>query len=110
MKRRLDITTILKFITCAVLVGGLAMQICMLAAISARTRETADVKNEIKQLSADRDNYNVRLASFCQRSNIEERALELGMQWPTDDQIRVISMPEEYRDTSTHTAEIADAQ
>lgn len=110
MKRRLEVTTILKFLTCAVLVGGLVMQICMLATISARTKETAAVKNEIKQLSADRDNYNVRLASFCQRSNIEERALELGMQWPTDDQLRVISLPEEYRDTSTHTAEIADVQ
>lgn len=110
MKRRLDITAILRFLTCAVLAGGLVMQICMLAAISAKTKETAAVKGEITQLSADRDNYNVRLASFCQRSNIEERALELGMQWPTDDQLRVISLPEEYRDTSTHTAEIADVQ
>lgn len=110
MRRRFDIAAILRFLTCAVLVGGLVMQICMLAAISAKTRETAAVKDEITQLSADRDNYNVRLASFRQRSNIEERALELGMQWPTDDQLRVISLPEEYKDTSTHTAEIADAQ
>ena len=30
--------------------------------------------------------------------------------WPTDEQLRVISIPSEYKDTSTHTAEIADVQ
>ena len=110
MKRRRGVGGFLKILACCVLVGGLVMQICMLAAISSRTKETARVNAEIKQLSAEKDNYNVKLASFYQRANIEERAIGLGMQWPTDDQLRVISIPSEYQDTSTHTAEIADVQ
>ena len=110
MALRHDITQILKILACVVLVGGLVMQICMLAAISSRTKATAQINANIKTLSADKDNCNVRLAGFYQRGNIEERAIELGMQWPDDDQLRVISIPSEYKDTSTHTAEIADVQ
>ena len=109
MKRRFDIVSVLKTVAGIVLVGGLVMQICMLAAISSTAKKTAAVKSEIKQLSADCDNCNVQLASFRQLTNIEEQAIAMGMQWPTDDQIRVISIPSEYQDTSTHTAEIADA-
>lgn len=108
MARRRDITHFLKILTCIVLVGGLVMQICMLAAVSSRTKQTAAIRADIKKLSAERDNYDVKLAGFYQRANIEERAMALGMQWPTDDQLRVISIPAEYQDTSTHTAEIAD--
>ena len=110
MARRYDLTHFLKILACVVLVGGLVMQICMLAAISSRTKKTAEIRKDIKKLSAERDNYDVKLAGFYQRANIEERAMALGMQWPTDDQLRVISIPSEYQDTSTHTAEIADVQ
>jgi cell division protein FtsL len=110
MAHRHDITNFLKILACVVLIGGLVMQICMLAAVSSRTKATAQVNANIKQLSAEKDNYNVKLAGFYQRANIEERAMELGMQWPDNDQLRVISIPSEYKDTSTHTAEIADVQ
>jgi len=110
MARRFDLGHFLKISACVVLVGGLVMQICMLAAISSRTKKTAEIRKDIKKLSAERDNYDVKLAGFYQRANIEERAMALGMQWPTDDQLRVISIPSEYQDASTHTAEIADVQ
>ena len=110
MTRRYDITRFLKILACAVLVGGLVMQICMLAAVFSRTKVTTQVNRDIALLSAEKDNYNVKLAGFYQRANIEERAMALGMQWPDDDQLRVISIPAEYKDTSTHTAEIADVQ
>ena len=109
MKRRFSTAYILKILACTVLLGGLVMQICMMAAISSTAKETAGVRNEIKQLSADIDNCNVQLAAVKQLTNIEEQAIAMGMRWPDDDQIRVISIPSEYKDTSTHTAEIADA-
>ena len=65
MARRHDIAQILKILACVVLVGGLVMQICMLAAISSRTKATAQVNANIKTLSADKDNYNVKLARDC---------------------------------------------
>ena len=108
--RRNDLGRFLKYLACTVLIAGLVMQICMLAAISAKTKQTAAVRGDIVVLSADRDNYNVKLAGCRQRDNIEERAIALGMQWPTDEQLRVITIPEEYKGTSTHTAEIADVQ
>ena len=108
--RKNDLGRFLKYLACSVLVAGLVLQICMLAAISAKTKQTAAVRDDIVVLSADRDNYNVKLAGCMQRDNIEERAIAMGMQWPTDDQLRVITIPEEYQDTSTHTAEIADMQ
>ena len=110
MTKRHDITGLLKFVICFILIAGLVMQICMLAAVHARAKETAKINAELEYLYADRDNGNLKLAEFKQRPNIESRALELGMQWPTDEQLRVISIPSEYKDTSTHTAEIADVQ
>ena len=64
MARRHDIAQILKILACVVLVGGLVMQICMLAAISSRTKATAQVNANIKTLSADKDNYNVKLGAI----------------------------------------------
>ena len=110
MKRRHDITGLLKFLTCFVLIGGLVMQICMLAAIHGTTKETAKINSELVHLNADRDNCNLKLANFKERGNIESLAKGLGMQLPTDEQLRVISIPSEYQNTSTHTAEIADVQ
>jgi len=110
MTGRRDITDLLKFLVCFILIAGLVMQICMLAAIHAKAKETAKINNELVYLYAERDNCNVKLADFKQRPNIESLALDLGMQWPTDEQLRVISIPAEYQVTSTHTAEIADVQ
>ena len=110
MTRRRDITDLLKFLVCLILVGGLVMQICMLAAIHSRTKETARINQELIYITAERDNYDLKLANFKTRENIEGLAMELGMQWPEYDQLRFISIPAEYKDTSTHTAEIADVQ
>ncbi len=110
MTNRHDITGLLKFMVCVILIGGLVMQICMLAAIHSKTKETARIGSELVYLRADRDNCYRKLDTFKTRDNIEARAMELGMQKPTDSQLRVISIPSEYQNTSTHTAEIADVQ
>ena len=110
MTDRRDITGFLKFLVCFVLIAGFVMQICMLTAIHAKTKETARINSELVYLRADRDNCNRKLANFKTRDNIEARAMELGMEMPTDEQLRVISIPSEYQNTSTHTAEIADVQ
>ena len=110
MTHRHDITDLLKFLVCIILVGGLVMQICMLVAIHSRTKETASINSELVYLTAERDNYDLKLANFKTRDNIESLAIGLGMQWPEYDQLRFISIPAEYQETSTHTAEIADVQ
>lgn len=110
MTRTNDITGLLKFLVCFILVGGLVMQICMLAAIHGTTKQTSRINAQLVDLNAERDNCYLKLANFKERGNIENLAVGLGMQHPTDDQLRVISIPSEYQNASTHTAEIADAQ
>jgi cell division protein FtsL len=88
------------------LFAGLFMQICMLAEISGKNKEITSVDRDIRTLSAEKDNLELKIAQYAQLSRIEERALALGMQWPEDDQLRVISLPAEYADMSAHTTEL----
>jgi cell division protein FtsL len=92
------------------LFAGLYMQISMLAEISGKTKEISRVERDIKELSAGADNLALQLAQLTKLSRIEERALELGMQWPEDGQLRVISIPTEYGEASAHKAEITGSR
>jgi cell division protein FtsL len=94
----------------ALLFIGLFMQICMLAEISGKNKEIASVNKDISTLSAEKDNLELKIAQYAQLSRIEERALALGMQWPEDDQLRVISLPSEYGNLSAHTTEMTGSR
>ena len=86
------------------------MQICMLAEISGKNKEIAAVDRDIRTLSAQKDNLELKIAQYAQLSRIEEQALALGMQWPEDDQLRVISLPAEYGNLSAHTTEMTGSR
>ena len=107
MRFCVDTRRVLKCLVCLMLVGGLVTQICLLAEISGKTKEIARVNAETERLSAQKDNLEVQLASFRSTERIRREAMELGMQLPEEDQLRVISIPQE---ASTHTAEIAGVQ
>ena len=107
MRFCVDTRRVLKCLVCLMLVGGLVTQICLLAEISGKTKEISRVNAETERLSAQKDNLEVQLASFRSTERIRREALELGMQLPQEDQLRVISIPQEYQEASTHTAEIA---
>lgn len=94
----------------ALLFAGLFMQICMLAEISGKNKEIAAVDKDIRTLSAQKDNLELKIAQYAQLSRIEEQALALGMQWPEDDQLRVISLPAEYGNLSAHTTEMTGSR
>ena len=110
MKRKWDARRILKITTCMVLFAGLFLQICMLAEISGKAKERTRAEADIRELSAMKDNLELQLVGYQRTTWIEQQAIELGMQWPTDDQLRVISIPQEYEDTTTHTAEITGSK
>ena len=109
MKRRRDACKRLKKVAVVILVCGLVAQICLLAAISDRTKQINEVRCKIQTLNAQIDNLEVRMANYKKTSAIQDRAYDLGMRSPTAEQIRVIPVPEAYADTSTHTAEMANA-
>lgn len=89
---------------------GLFLQICMLAEISGKNKEIAKVEKDIRILSAEKDNLELKIAQYAQLSRVEERALALGMQWPEDEQLRVISLPPEYAELSLHTSEMTGSR
>lgn len=89
---------------------GMFLQIGMLAEISGKNKEISKVERDIKDLSASKDNLELKIAQYTQLSRIEEKAIAMGMQQPADDQLRVISIPSEYGDASTHTAEITSSK
>lgn len=110
MKSRFDARKLLKVMICAVFFAGLFMQICMLAEISGKAKERCRAESDIRELSAMKDNLELQLVGYQRTTWIEQRAIELGMQWPTDDQLRVIAIPQEYEDAATHTAEITGSK
>lgn len=92
------------------LFAGLFLQICMLAEISGKNKQIATVEKNIETLSAEKDNLELKIAQYAQLSRIQECAFAMGMQWPEDDQLRVISFPSEYADQSAHTTELTGSR
>lgn len=110
MRRDVRISRILKVFTCALLFAGLFAQILMLAEISAAAKGRVRAERETNTILAESDNLKLQIAKFTRTTWIEEQATALGMHWPNDDQIRVISLPLEYTEASTHTAEITGSR
>jgi len=110
MSIKLNASRILKGAACFILVAGIIMQIFMLVEINGVNKEHNKTETEIINMTAERDNMKLRLAGFERTTWIEQRAIELGMQWPTDTQLRVIAVPREYHNATTHTAEITGSR
>ena len=110
MRRGINAMKVLKILTCLMLFAGLFMQICMLAEISGKAKQRSAAEDDIRELSATKDNLELQLVGYERTTWIEQQAIELGMQWPSDDQIRVIAIPQEYEDSTTHTAEITGSK
>ena len=110
MKTKLDACRILKYVACAIFVAGIVMQVFMLAEISGKAKERISVEQDISRLNAVKDNMELQMVGYERTTWIEQRAIEMGMQWPTDTQLRVIAVPREYDDATTHTAEITGSR
>lgn len=101
---------VLKYVACAILIAGIVMQVFMLAEISGKAKERVRAEEDISRMYAAMDNMQLQLVGYERTTWIEQRAIEMGMQWPTDDQLRVIAVPHEYVDSTTHTAEITGSR
>lgn len=100
----------LKYLALAIAFVGLFIEICLLAEVSGSTKDIAKLDVEIARVNAEIDNLELSLAQQTNLARVQQRAEALGMDWPNDDQIRVISLPAEYAAGNAHTAEIAGAQ
>ena len=95
-----------KLLLAGILFVGLFVQIGMLAGISAQTKQAATVRRELVELSARKDNLELSLSMLQSPERIERLAMQMGMERPTQDAIRVVSLPVSQQEAQPQTAEL----
>ena len=93
-----------KLLLAGVLFAGLFIHIGMLAGISGETKRADALSRELVALSAQRDNLEVSLSMLKNPERIAQLAAQMGMERPTQDAIRVVSLPIAQDDAQTQTA------
>ena len=87
-----------------VLFIGVCGQIAMMARLSGQNKRVVETQKEIRALSASADNLNLSLNQYHNLERIAARARQLGMEQPTQTQIRVVNLPAAVENTSTQSA------
>ena len=102
---------VLLILAAAVLFVGLFMQITMLSRISSQSKQASALEREIVELSANAENLELSINQYHNLDTIEVRARQLGMEEPTDTQIRVVSVVQtENENTSIQAVELIDGE
>lgn len=102
---------VLLILAAAVLFVGLFMQITMISRISSQSKQASRLEKEIVELSASAENLELSINQYHNLDNIELRARQLGMEEPTDTQIRVVSVVRtETENTSIQAVELIDGE
>ena len=102
-RRQQRLSRVLAVVAVAVLFGGLFGQIAVRARISAQTKKIDAVRSQIQELDASVRNLDLCINQHHNLEIIGDRARELGMEAPVDDQLRVVNLPQVAGDTSTQT-------
>ena len=93
-----------------VIFAGMFAQITMLSRISGQRKAGRQLEQEIRELSASAENLNLSLNQLASLARVEERARQLGMDKPSESQIRVVTLPGVMESTSTQSAEVIGAE
>ena len=93
-----------------VLFIGVFSQIAMMARLSAQNKRFVETEKEIKALSASADNLHLSLNQYHNLDRIAIRAQQLGMEQPTETQLRVVNLPALIDSTSTQSADSSGAE
>ncbi|MBP3411144.1 MAG: septum formation initiator family protein [Clostridia bacterium] len=110
-KRETAWNRVLLILAAAVLFVGLFMQITMLSRISSQSKQASALEREIVELSANAENLELSINQYHNLDAIEMRARQLGMEEPTDTQIRVVSVVQtESENTSIQAVELIDGE
>ncbi len=79
-------------LACAVLFAGMFMQVTMLARVSSQSKRASVLEGEIEELSANAENLELSINQFHNLESIAVRARQLGMEQPSESQIRVVNV------------------
>ena len=93
-----------------VLFVGLFAQVAMVSRLSTQAKASQKVEREIKDLGANADNLRLSLNQFKNLDRVAAQAVRLGMAQPTENQIRVLSLPGYIASTSAQSAENVGAE
>ena len=109
-QREQRLNRVLVLVFAGVLFVGLFSQVAMVARLSGQAKASRQVEREIRDLSANADNLNLSLNQYRSLARITALAKGLGMEQPTEGQIRVVSLPGVIGNTSTQSAENLGAE
>ena len=102
------------YLTVAVLILGLVMQVGRLAEIASSAKRISTLTAEIKELRGERENLEVRLSMQQNLDRIRDQAInKCEMTYPTEGQIRVVALmgsgSEPLTQTASNNVEAPDA-
>lgn len=109
-RREQRVSRVLAVTAAVVFFGGLFGQIALRAQISGQAKKIDAVHREIQALSANAENLDLCINQYHNLEIIGQRARQLGMDVPVDDQLRVVSLPQVGGDTSTQTVANGDGE
>ena len=92
-----------------VLFAGLFVQVSMISRLSTQAKASQQVEREIRDLSANAENLKLSLNQFKSPERVAALAARLGMEQPTEGQIRVVNLPV-ITDTSAQSVENIGAE
>jgi cell division protein FtsB len=93
------------YLTVAVLIFGVVVQVGRLAQIASSSKRISTLTAEIKDLRGEKENLEVRLSMQQNLDRIRDEAInKCEMTYPSDDQIRVVSLMGSGSEPLTQTA------
>jgi cell division protein FtsB len=99
------VTRWMMYLTVAVLVMGLILQVGRLAQIASSSKRISSLTAEIKDLRGEKENLEVRLSMQQNLDRIRDTAInKCEMTYPSEDQIRVVSLMGSGSEPLTQTA------
>ena len=108
--RERELNRLLMIVFALVLFIGVCTQIAMMARLSGQNKQVVETEKEMRAMSASADNLNLSLSQYHNLERIAARAEQLGMEQPTDTQLRVVNLPSLVDSTSTQSADNTGAE
>lgn len=102
-RREKVISRILLVAAAVVLFSGLVLQISLRVQINAQSKELERVNSEIELLKANAQNLDLCIENLYNDDKITERAHQLGMSEPREDQLRRITLYQPNGNTTAQT-------
>ncbi len=92
-KKAAERNRLLMYLTLGVFILCLFLQVNRYAQIASQTKRISRLVNEIKQLENDKSNLTLRLSARENINRVREEAMyNLGMDYPTEGQVKVVAL------------------